>query len=139
MILLGSVGAIPGSCYILVGFMKGVHNSFIEAALVDGAGEWTIYSKIMIPFTKPAIFMIMLGKIMGAWNDFETALTYLQDESLYTVPIGLSNLTNQMTYHAEYGPMFAALVLAMVPILILYAIFQKQIMFGTSTSDGLKG
>ena len=76
---------------------------------------------------------------MGSWNDFTTALTYIKNEDLYTVPVGLSYLTNSMTYHAEYGPMFAGLVLTMLPILILYGIFQKQLIQGTMASDGVKG
>lgn len=139
LILLYAVGAVPGSAFILVGFIKGIDNSFIEAAVVDGASEWCIYKDIILPFVKPAVFLVCLNQVMGSWNDFTTALTYIKDESLYTVPVGLSYLTNSMSYHADYGPMFAALVLTMIPILIIYIFFQKQLLRGAVASDGVKG
>lgn len=139
LILLYAVGAIPGAVFIMIGFIRSIHNSFLEAAIMDGASEWKIFTKIIIPFTKPVIFLNCLRQVMGSWNDYTTALTYIQNEELYTVPVGLSYLTNSMTYHAEYGPMFAGLVLTMLPILVLYGVFQKQLIQGTMASDGVKG
>lgn len=139
LILLYAVGGVPAAVFILTGFMKNINNSFIEAALVDGATEWQIFKNIIIPFTKPAIFFVCLGNIMGSWNDYTTALTFIKEERFYTVPIGLAYLTNSMAYHADYGPMFAGLVLSMAPILILYAIFQKHLLRGEVSSDGIKG
>lgn len=139
LMLIYAIGAVPGSVFLMVSFMRSVDNSFIEAAVMDGASEWTIFTKIMIPFTTPIIFLTCLRQIMGSWNDFTTALTYIKNEELYTVPVGLSYLTNSMTYHAEYGPMFAGLVLTMLPILVLYGVFQKQLIQGTMASDGVKG
>ena len=139
LMLIYAIGAVPGSVFLMVAFMRNIDNSFIEAAILDGASEWTIFTKVVIPFTKPIIFLTCLRQIMGSWNDFTTALTYIKNEDLYTVPVGLSYLTNSMTYHAEYGPLFAGLVLTMLPIIALYVVFQKQLIQGTVSSDGVKG
>ncbi len=139
LMVIYAVQGIPLPIFLLSEFMANIDDAFIEAATIDGASEFVIFSRVVLPFVKPILFFLCLGNIMGTWNEYVTALTFLKDEALYTVPIGISYLVNQMNYRVEFGSLFAALVMAMIPILILYAIFQKQILNGMGTSDGLKG
>ena len=83
--------------------------------------------------------MVALLNVMGTWNEYITALTFIRDKAKYTIAIGLSYLTNSGTYDVNYGRTFAGLAIALVPILIIYAIFQKQLQSGMSSSEGIKG
>jgi len=139
LIILYAVQGVPFAVFILTGFIKNIHNSFIEAALVDGASEFNIFTKIILPFIKAPIFIVSLLNIMGSWNEFTTALTFIRDETKYTVPIGLSYLANTMQYRTDFGALFASLVISMVPVLVLYAFFQKQLQEGTAANEGVKG
>ena len=138
LILVYAVQAIPGGIFLLTGFMQGINNSFIEAAVIDGATEWKIYTKIIIPFTKPILFFLCLTNFMGTWNEYTTAMTFLASPEHYTISIGVQKMTSIFSYGNEHGAVFAGLVISMLPILILYAIFQKQILRGTDSAEGLK-
>ena len=134
-----AIQGMPFSVFLLVGFVRGINNSLIEAASIDGASQFTIFFRIILPLTKPALFVVGLLNVMGTWNEYITALTFLRDSSKYTIAIGLSYLTNSGTYDVNYGRTFAGLVIAMVPILIIYAIFQKTLQEGMSSNEGVKG
>lgn len=134
-----AIQGMPFAVFLMVGFMRGISNSLIEAAKIDGASQFTIFFKIILQLTKPSLFVVALLSIMGTWNEYITALTFIRDNSKYTIAIGLSYLTNSGTYDVNYGRTFAGLVIAMAPILIIYAIFQKQLQAGMSSSDGIKG
>ncbi len=134
-----AIQGMPFSVFLLAGFVRGIHNSLLEAALIDGASEFQIFFKIIMPLVKPSMFIVGLLNVMGTWNEYVTALTFVRDQTKYTIAIGLSYLTNSGTYDVDYGRTFAGLTIAMVPILILYGIFQKQIQSGISSGEGVKG
>ncbi len=134
-----AIQGMPFSVFLLVGFIRGINNSLIEAATIDGASQYTVFFKIIMPLVKPALFTVGLLNVMGTWNEYLTALTFLRDAGKYTISIGLSYLTNSGTYDVNYGRTFAGLAIALVPILIIYAFFQKPLQEGFSASDGVKG
>ena len=134
-----AVQGMPFSVFLMAGFVKGIHNALIEAATIDGASQYTVFFRIIVPLSKPSLFVVALLNIMGTWNEYITALTFIHDESKYTIAIGLSYLTNSGTYDVNYGRTFAGLAIALVPILIIYGLFQKQLQNGMSSSDGVKG
>ena len=134
-----AIQGMPFSVFLLVGFIRGINNSLIEAATIDGASQYTVFFKIIMPLVKPALFTVGLLNVMGTWNEYLTALTFLRDAGKYTISIGLSYLTNAGTYDVNYGRTFAGLAIALVPILIIYAFFQKPLQEGFSASDGVKG
>lgn len=137
--LLYAVGSVPFSVFMQMSFMRKVDNSLLEAAEIDGASEFQKFFQIVLPCVKPALFVTALMNIMGTWNEYVKALTFLSDESKYTVPIGLSQLQNSSTYSVEYGGLFAGLVIAMIPILVIYGIFQKQLLNGVASEGSVKG
>jgi len=139
LMVIYAVQSLPLGIFLLVGFIKNINGAFIEAAVIDGAGEWYVFTRVVIPFVRPILFFLGLGNIMGTWNEYVMALTFIQTEEKFTVPIGLSYLSQTMQYRADFGALFAGLVIATLPILILYFLFQKQILTGTEASEGLKG
>ncbi len=137
--LMYAITGMPFYVFMLTGFMRGINNSLLEAAELDGASQFAIFFRIILPLVKPSLFVVGLLNVMGTWNEYMTALTFLHDESNYTIAIGLSYLTNAGTYDVDYGRLFAGLAIALVPILIMYAVFQKQLQNGIASNEGVKG
>jgi N-acetylglucosamine transport system permease protein len=137
--LLYAIGGVPFSVFLLEGFFRGVHNSFIEAAIIDGCSEFKLFFKIMIPMIKPGVFIVALLNIMGTWNEYPMAITFLTKEMKLTVPVGIQFLVGSMQYRTDFGALFAGLILSMIPIVIVYAIFQKPMQEGMAMGSGIKG
>lgn len=137
--LMYAITGMPFYVFMLVGFMRSINNSLLEAAELDGASQFAIFFQIILPLVKPSLFVVGLLNVMGTWNEYMTALTFLHDESNYTIAIGLNYLTNAGTYDVDYGRLFAGLAIALVPILIMYAVFQKQLQNGIASNEGVKG
>lgn len=137
--IIYAIQGMPFYIFMLAGFIRGIHNSLIEAAVIDGANQFDIFFKIIMPLVKPSLFVVTILNVMGTWNEYVTALTFIHEQKKYTIAIGLSYLTNSGTYDVDYGRTFAGLVIALIPILVLYAVFQKQIQNGVSSEEGVKG
>lgn len=133
-----AVQALPVGVFLLTGFVRSVDKSFLEAARIDGAGEWHIFTKVVFPFIRPIVMFQCLTKFMGTWNEYLTALTFLESEDKYTLSVGIQKLITQFTYQSDYGAIFAGLLISIIPILILYILFQNVIQNGTDMSEGLK-
>ncbi len=133
-----AVQALPTPVFLLTGFVQSVNKSFVEAARIDGAGEWYIFSKIIMPFIKPIVLFQCLTQFMGTWNEYLTALTFLESDKNFTLSVGIQRLISMFGYQSDYGAVFAGLTISLLPILILYILFQKTIQNGTDMSEGLK-
>ncbi len=136
--LVYAVTALPTPIFLLTGFVRSIDKGFLEAARMDGAGEFYIFAKIVLPFVKPIVLFQCLTQFMGTWNEYLTALTFLESQERYTLSVGIQKLIAQFGYQSDYGAVFSGLVISMVPILILYVLFQKTIQNGTDMSEGLK-
>ena len=117
-------------------FFLTIPKELIEAARMDGAGEFHIWARIVMPLSLPAIATVGLFSFLGAWNDFLNPLIYLADQTKYTLSLGLAMFRTQ--YGSEYGQMMAVATLMVVPIIILFFFAQKTFIQGIKTS-GLKG
>lgn len=107
-----------------------------EAAVVDGAGYFTIYLKIMLPMIKTALISVGMFCFVNNWNDFMMPLVYLSDERKYTISLGLRSFMGM--YNTDWGYMMAATVVAVIPVIIIFLIGQKYIVEGV-VMTGLKG
>ena len=136
--LVYAVQGIPAGVFLLTAFVSGIDKSFMEAAKIDGAGEWCIFSRIIIPFILPVVLFLGLTQFMGSWNEYLTALTFLDSDTKLTLSVGIQRLITKFTYESDYGIIFSSLVISLLPILLLYAMFQKVIQNGTDISDGIK-
>lgn len=107
-----------------------------EAALIDGAGHFTIWRKIMVPLAKPAFLSLLILSFVWFWNDYENPLIFIRSSDLYTIPLGLQVYKDD--FAAEYGLMMAGATISIVPILVVFLFFQKYFIAGL-TKGGLKG
>lgn len=123
--------------FLLVQFMRGVPRDLDEAARLDGAGHARIFGQIMLPLMRPALATVSIFAFIGSWNDFFGPLLYLKTPSLYTMPMAL-RLYVDSTSTSNFGAQMAMAVLALLPVLLFFLIFQRYIVGGIATS-GLKG
>ena len=125
------------SIFLLRQFFMSIPEELTDAARVDGASEWQIMTRVIVPLAKPAIAAVALFHFLWSWNDFFGPLLYLiDDRSLWTVPIGLSEF--ETLHHVEWNLLMAACVLFMVPVIILFFLAQKVFIEGV-TLTGVKG
>lgn len=130
---------LPFTIYLLSGYLATLPKDYEEAAYVDGAGYFTTMVRIILPMAKPSIITVILFEFLAYWNEYIISMTMLTDPSgARTLPVGLLNLMKAQNAKAEYGQMYAGLVLVMVPTLILYMCVQKKLTQGM-TLGGLKG
>lgn len=137
LMLTNALQGVPFYVFMLTPFMRGLNNAIFEAAEIDGANQFQIFAKLVLPMIIPAVLMVGLLSFVGIWNEYVMSITFIKKSQYYTLSVGINSLMNDA--NVRYPVRFAALVLAMVPILIVYAIFQKPLQEGLSSSDGVKG
>ncbi|MGM7702749.1 carbohydrate ABC transporter permease [Pseudalkalibacillus sp. Hm43] len=127
--------AVAFSIFLFRQFMTTIPTDLIEAARLDGAGEFYIFFRLIIPIAKPIFAVQGILTFIGAWNSFLWPLIIANDENLYTLSVGLSLLQGQ--YASNYGLQMAGAAFMVVPIIIIFSFFQKYIVEGF-TMSGLK-
>ena len=131
--------ALPFTIYLLSGYFATLPHDFEEAAYIDGAGYGKAMIQIIFPMAKPSILTIILFNFLSFWNEYIISMTLLSSANgPKTLPVGLMNLTQAQQSAAQYGQLYAGLVLVMLPTLILYMCVQKKLTQGM-TVGGLKG
>ena len=130
--------ALPFTIYLLSSYFATLPHDFEEAAYIDGAGYWRTMLEIIFPMAKPSIITVILFNFLSFWNEYIIVKTLVVEKDLWTLPAGLLNLMQAQQSAAEYGPMYAGLVLVMLPVMILYICVQKNLTKGM-TVGGLKG
>ena len=137
LMITNALQGVPFYVFLLTPFMRSINNSILEAAEIDGANQFQSFITLVLPMIVPAIFMVGLLSFVGIWNEYIMSITFIKDPTKYTLSAGINELMND----AKTGETlkFAALIIAMLPILIIYAIFQKPLQNGLSSSDGVKG
>lgn len=131
--MLGNVGMI----FFLRQYMSGIPTSMIESARIDGSGYLRIFWQIMLPNAKPAIAAQAILWFMGAWNDYFAPSIYLNTPEKLTVQVMIAKLNAMYAIQTDYPLLLAASVVALLPILIVFMIFQKQIIASVAMT-GLK-
>ena len=130
---------LPFTIYLLSSYLATLPKDYEEAAYVDGAGYFTTMVRIILPMAKPSIITVILFEFLAYWNEYIISMTMLTDPNgARTLPVGLLNLMKAQNAKAEYGQMYAGLVLVMIPTLLLYICVQKKLTEGM-TVGGLKG
>ena len=129
--------ALPFTIYLLSGFFVTIPKDYEEAAFVDGSGYFRTMVTIMMPMAKPSIITVILFNFLSFWNEYIISMTLLTKENK-TLPVGLMQLMQAQKAAANYGQLYAGLVIVMLPTLILYMMLQKKLTQGMSLG-GLKG
>lgn len=127
---------LPLNTFILTGFLKQVPRELEEAAMIDGASSWAIYWRIMLPLSKPALATVAIFSSLGAWDEYVWALTVLNEPSKRTLPVAIAAF--QGIFYSDWGLVFAASLIAIVPIIVLFVLLQRYFIKG-AISGAIKG
>lgn len=138
LMITNALQGVPFYVFMTTPFMRGINNAVLEAAEIDGANQFQTFFRIVLPMVMPAVFVVTLLSFVGIWNEYVMSITFITyQEEFYTVSVGLNNLLTDNTYVDVEK--FAAIVISMIPIFIVYGIFQKPLQNGLSSADGVKG
>lgn len=137
LILVYSTTAIPFCVWMLKGYFDTIPKELEESALMDGASTTTIFFRIILPLAKPAVAVTALFSFMTAWNEFVLALTFLDQENMYTAPVGLRFFVGGYA-EQQWGYFAAGSIVAAIPIVILFLYLQKYLVSGL-TAGAVKG
>jgi len=130
--------SLPFTIFFLTAFFKTLPNEVGEAAILDGASQYQVFFQIMLPLAKPGLIAMGIFNFLGQWNQFLLPLVLMPDNDKYLLSQGLYFLAVQQGYQNDYGALFAAMTITMVPTLVVYVLFQKRLESGL-TAGALKG
>lgn len=122
--------------FMMKQFYEDIPEELCEAARIDGLSEYGIYAKIMLPLSKPALSTLTIFTFVNTWNDYLGPLIYLRSETKKTIQLGLKMFISQ--YSSDYGLIMAGSVLSLIPLIIVFLIFQRYFVEGVAAT-GIKG
>ncbi|MBT2514141.1 carbohydrate ABC transporter permease [Arthrobacter sp. ISL-30] len=118
--------ALPFTVFFLFSFFKSLPHEITEAAALDGAGEWRTFFQVMLPMAKPGLASVAIFNFLGLWNQFLIPVS-INAAGPRVLSQGLAAFAGQMGYAVDFGALFAAVTVTVVPVLIIYIIFQRQL------------
>lgn len=121
------------SIFILSGFFRTIPKELEEASVIDGCNEFQAFWKVILPLCAPAVSTVLILNLLLIWNDFYNPLLYIRSEELKTISLGLSKYMGR--YLTNYPTMFAAVVTASVPVIVVFLALQKQFVSGITTGS----
>ena len=122
--------------FLYHGFVKGIPKELEEAAAIDGCSPLQTFFRIVFPMLKPVTATICITNVLWIWNDFLLPLVILSDNKKYTLLLSTNTLFGQ--YSSDWSAILSALVIAALPVIVFYALLQKQILKGI-TDGAMKG
>jgi multiple sugar transport system permease protein len=134
LIIVGSFSAL--GTFMLRQFFLGIHKEYLDAARMDGAGQFTMFTRVALPLVRPALATYAILRFIWTWNDYANPLIFLRSDSLQTVQIGIQKFAAESG--AFYSLIMAGTVSAIIPLLVIFIIGQKQVMEGIALG-GVKG
>lgn len=136
MILLMTTGALPFAIFLYTSFIRGMSKEIEEAAFIDGCSKFNTFWKITFPLLKPVTSAVIILNAVGIWNNYSTAVFFLQDQSMQTVPLAISSFVQ--TYGANWNLMAASALIGLLPPVAVFLLFQKYFIKGIA-SGSIKG
>jgi N-acetylglucosamine transport system permease protein len=133
LILVYIAYSLPFTVFFLTAFFRTLPTSIAEAAIIDGASHGRLFFRVMLPMARPGLISITIFNILGQWNQYLLPVLILQGEgadSRWVLTQGIANISTSAGYQADWPALFAALTIAIVPMVIVYVIFQRQIQAG---------
>lgn len=122
--------------FLLRGVFESVPKDLEEAAMIDGGSPWTIFTKIVLPLSRPGLAVVTINSFLYSWEEYSWANVNIGDAANRTLPIGIALF--QTEHLTEWGQVFAASLVALVPVVIIFIVFQRYFVQGISTT-GIKG
>ena len=121
----------PVSVFIMTGFFKSIPNELLESACIDGCSIYKIFFQIALPLSRTGLFVTGLMTFVNNWNELLMAMVFISDDNKKTLPVALSKFVGP--YQTNYAQMFAAIVIAIIPTVVVYSMFSNQIIDGLTT------
>jgi multiple sugar transport system permease protein len=122
--------------FLLRGFFEGIPGELEDAVRIDGGNNWTIFWRLILPLSRPGLATVAIFTFLYAWDEFPWAHVAIKETSRRTLPIAIALFQNQ--HLTQWGQVFAASVVALIPVVVVFALFQRHFIRGIATS-GLKG
>ncbi|HEV2528350.1 MAG TPA: carbohydrate ABC transporter permease [Thermomicrobiales bacterium] len=138
LVLVYIAYSLPFSIFFLHGFFKNLPTDLAEAAIIDGAGPYRVFFQIMLPLARPGIIAMAIFNFLGQWNQYLLPLVLNADQNNYVIAQGLQALNLNQGYRSDWSALFAGLTITMVPMLVVYIVFQRRLEGGL-TAGALKG
>ncbi|MDQ6419782.1 carbohydrate ABC transporter permease [Paenibacillus sp. LHD-117] len=130
-------GGVIGNVFFLRGFFESIPKELEESVLIDGGGSWRIFWNIYLPQSLPALGTLAIFIFQGTWEEYFLALTLIKSEAMRTLPIAILMFNDK--YSTNYGQVFAASMIALLPVILLYVTFQKKFVQSGFNEGGVKG
>lgn len=138
LIIFYVAGSLALNTFLLRGFFEALPGELDQAMQVDGASAWTRFWRLAIPMAKPGLATATIFTFLGCWDEFAWALTIINDPEFRTLPIAIRLLAGQGNNAVQWGVVFAASVLAVIPVIAVFLIFQRHFVQGL-TAGAVKG
>jgi N-acetylglucosamine transport system permease protein len=138
LIIVYTAYSLSFTILFLTNFFKTIPTELHEAAIIDGANQFQVYFRIMLPLAQPGLVTMAIFNFLGQWNQFILPLILMTNQERYVLPQGLSFLMFQQQYDSDWSALFAAITIIMLPTLAVYILFQKRIQSGL-TAGAVKG
>jgi ABC-type glycerol-3-phosphate transport system permease component len=122
--------SLPFTVYMLTGFFGSLPMELEEAAIIDGASDFQVFFRVMLPLGLPGLITAAIFNFIGLWNEYQLALVFLNDPNKSTLSLGLYSLSNGMQYTGDWVGLLAGVVIVMVPTIILYIILSEKMISG---------
>lgn len=130
LIIVYSTMWYPFSMFILTGFFKTIPKGLEEAAIIDGCGEGRVFFNVMLPVAQPGIICVAVFNFVAMWNEYMLALVFANKQKLRTIALGMYALKDSMMYTSNWGGLFAAIIIMIVPSAVIFLTLQKYVMQG---------
>ncbi|MEV4516423.1 carbohydrate ABC transporter permease [Dactylosporangium sp. NPDC049525] len=138
LILVYTAYSLPFTVFFLTAFFRTLPSDVAEAAMVDGCSHWGLFFRIMLPMARPGLISVGIFNLLGHWNQYVLPIVLMQGEGAekkWVLTQGLTALTINQGYAGDYSALFAGMAIAMLPVLILYLVFQRQVQSGLTAGQ----
>jgi N-acetylglucosamine transport system permease protein len=130
--------SLPFTVFVMTGFFQTLPGELAEAAMIDGCGHAGTFWKVMLPLARPGLIVVGIFNAIGLWNEYNLAKVLIPNNENWTLPLRLADVTMNQRYQSDWGALFAALVIVMLPVLIIYWFFRDRI-HETMLAGAVKG
>ncbi len=130
LIVVYASSVLAFGIFVLIGFFKTLPKELEEAAIMDGASYYGTFFRVMLPLSQPGLITISIVNVLNIWNEYIVGTILINDPDQYTLPVEIGVMQAEMQYRTEWGPLFAALLITIIPVLLMYIFFQRQIASG---------
>ena len=138
LVLVYVAYSLPFTIFVLTGFFRTLPQELLDAAWIDGCSHAQAFWRVMLPLARPGLLVVAIFNAIGLWNEYPLALVILVSDPLRTLPLGVANLVMVEHYQSDWGALFAALVIVMAPVMLVYWLFRDHI-HRTMVAGALKG